>query len=67
MKFCELKDGDVFTINREKGQIAYMKEECKIVQLSNGKYFKLLNGNTIVTKIGEALWLTYQFGYLSSY
>ena len=55
MKFCELKDGDVFTINREKGQIAYMKEECKIVQLSNGKYFKLLNGNTIVTKIGEAL------------
>lgn len=55
MKFNELKVGDIFTIDREENKIAYMKDECKIIQLNNGKSFKALNGCTKVKKIGESL------------
>lgn len=55
MKYNELKCGDIFTIKRENNKVAYMKDECKIIQLSSGRLFKPLNGNTIVTKIGESL------------
>lgn len=67
MKYNELKIGDIFTVNREENKIAYVKNEFTYQQINNGKRFKALNGCTKVNKIGEPLWLLFQFGYLSFY
>lgn len=53
VKFKELKAGDVFTINRENNETAYVKWEGCIEQLNTQRKFAKLNGNTIVVKIGE--------------
>lgn len=53
MKFSELKVGDVFTIRREKNEVAYVKWENCIEQLIPQRKFKSINGGTMVTKIGE--------------
>ena len=53
VKFSELKTGDVFTINRENNEIAYVKWECCIEQLNPQRKFPKLNGGTRVVKIGE--------------
>ena len=53
VKFKELKVGDVFTIDREKNEIAYVKWEGCIEQLNPQRKFKKLNGGTKVVKIGE--------------
>ena len=53
IKFSELQTGDVFTINREKNEIAYVKWENCIEQLNPQRKFAKLNGGTKVVKIGE--------------
>ena len=53
VKFSELQTGDVFTINRENNEIAYVKWEGCIEQLNPQRKFQKLNGNTMVVKIGE--------------
>lgn len=53
VKYRELKVGDVFTINRENNETAYVKWEGCIEQLNTQRKFAKLNGNTMVVKIGE--------------
>lgn len=55
MKYSELKVGDVFTINRENNETAYIKDELCYQECMTGKRRRKLNGCTKVTKIGETL------------
>ena len=55
VKFSELQTGDIFTINRENNDIAYVKWEGCIEQLNPQRKYKALNGNTKVVKIGELI------------
>ena len=52
IKFSELQVGDLFTINRENNEIAYVKWEGCIEQLNPQRKFPKLNGGTRVVKIG---------------
>ena len=55
MKYNELSDGDVFTINREKNGVAYVKDQFWYQEILTGVKRRKLNGCTKVTKIGEVI------------
>ena len=55
MKYNELSVGDVFTINREKNDVVYIKDQFWFQECNGGKKHRPLNGCTQVTKIGELI------------
>ena len=55
VKYSDLKNGDVFTIEREKNGVAYIKDEFWYQEILTGVKRRKLNGCTKCRKIGESI------------
>lgn len=55
MKYRELKNGDLFTIVREKSGVIYRKKEFYFEDVRNPRLtYRKLYGGTIVEKVGDS-------------